>query len=220
MVNPTRIYLVRHAKPLGGENLVYDDDITLDPATPAQHFAATAAKLPDGAVWGHSGAVRAAMTMDALLAYKQAPIVNSNQALVIHGLVEQRWGTWFGKHHADLLGDSAFVQISKRRDEWADLAPPAARGLPSESFNMFATRVGQHLDRAADLVEHLAGAAPPVGVFACHGGTQRAALMHAEKMPAEVVIGQKFPHLGVLVLERDSQRRWHVVQRPGDISPR
>lgn len=210
MPTPFNLYLVRHA-PVAQPGVVYGNDMPIAADTPVSRFTAAAALLPDGAHWGHTGAVRTMQTMSSLMVHKSPSEIRIADILLGYGhLIEQAWGDWTGRSHKDLRTDPLFNQLSRREDGWENIPPPASIGRASESFNQFASRIRLGLDE-------LAGHGQRMGahdmVMVAHGGTQRAAFMSTTGSAADVAMLLRWPHLGVMKLRHDGER-WRTLSLP------
>ncbi len=195
----TRFWLVRHA--LVEENargrLYGVQDVSLCPESLVAQVAmyqALARRLPADAAWYVTPLSRTRRTLDAIAAWREAPI----RPDVENGLLEQDLGEWAGLRHAELPA-RLFRPAHPFWPLAADEAPPGG-----ESFDAVCRRVGRALDRLAH--GHRGGEVVAVS----HGGAIRAAVAHAIGITGEQALRFSVQNLSVTVIERH-EAAWRVV---------
>jgi len=202
MSRVTRWWWVRHAPVVGVDGIIYGaDDVACD-VSDAAGFRLLAGTLPGDAVWVTSHLSRTIKTARAIAeAGLQFP-----EPMVERDLAEQNFGDWQGKtwdqmREIDPLAHDAF---------WQD--PTRARPPGGESF-------ADQIRRTATVIERITAAHEGGDIVAvAHGGTIRAAVVHALGLAPEQGMAITVGTLSVSVLEHVKDRllrgrggAWRVV---------
>jgi len=168
MTDSTQWWWVRHAPVINQQGKLYGSaDVDCD-VTDRASFKGLASILPADAFWMTSHLSRTHKTTNAILGEglkAPKPVQETN-------LGEQFFGDWQGLSWNEMEG----LQPDVYKSFWqspADNAPPGG-----ESFADQIERVGRVIDRVNDI-----NTGPDIVVVA-HGGTIRAAIAHALKLPA------------------------------------
>lgn len=173
MSTTTRWWWIRHA-PVESGGLIYgQDDLAADCSDPAP-FRWLAGVLPRNALWVVTPLQRTRQTAEAIQAHRPgATEAGFSRLHVEGGFVEQHFGDWQGRSHAELE--------ALRDGEWHRfwLAPADTRPPGGESFTEVAERVAHTVERLS--ADH----AGRDIVTIAHGGSIRAAVAHALSLEPE-----------------------------------
>ncbi len=199
MMEPTRIWLIRHA--LVDENaraILYGTmDVELCPATlieQAPMYRALAERLPRPATWVVTPLSRTSRTAAAIFAAGYPP----QELTVDPGLIEQHLGEWQGLVHAEL--PARLVQ--PKHPFW----PLAGTERPpgGETFEEMILRVGPAIESLA--TRHMGQDVVAVS----HGGAIRAAVAHCLRIAADNALHLSIQNLSLTRLERHPDG-WRVI---------
>ena len=170
----TRWWWVRHAPVDSGGRIYGADDVDADCSNPS-HFRGLAARLPEPAVWITSHLRRTHQTAQAIFEQRgeRADPARLNQ---VPQLAEQSFGDWQGLTYAEL------ERTRGKGMETFWLSPAHETPPNGESFATMVERVTGAVRR---LTEEHRGADI---VAVTHGGTIRAALALALKLPPAQVL--------------------------------
>jgi len=191
-----RLFLVRHAlvEPAARAILYGNMDVPLcDAALQAEAalYRWLAARLPRPARWVATPLARTRATAAAIFAagYPEAPLA------VEPGLAEQHLGEWQGITHEALT--------ERLREPPHPFWPHAAEERPPGGESLADVR-----DRVGPVIERLA---EPGGdaVVVAHGGTIRAAIMHAMELTAQQALAFSVQNLSLTTLEKHGAH-WRV----------
>ena len=186
-----RWWLVRHAPVINPGGAIYGRlDLDCD-VTDLARVGATAARLPQSALWLVSPLRRTHQTARAIGGQPEALIQEPD-------LIEQDFGDWQGMSHDQIAAE----RPDENRRFWlapADLAPPGG-----ESFADLCARVGPMLERRSDA----RGKGDIVAV--CHSGIIRAAVAHALDLSPAIALRIKVDTLSLTSIERYPDGAWAV----------
>ena len=196
MTAVTRWWWIRHAPVDAGGRIYGQDDLVADCSDPAP-FRWLAEVLPRNAVWVVTQLRRTHQTAAAIQAHwpdAGAPVPVPPQ--VEAGFVEQHFGDWQGRSHAEL------EEI--RDGEWHRfwLAPADTRPPGGESFAEVVARVGEGIARLS--AEH----AGRDIVAIAHGGSIRAAVALALGLDPEKALALSVDNCSLTRLD-------HIAGAPG-----
>ena len=207
----TRWWWIRHAPvTTDGGRLYGQRDMTADVSDEGA-FRALAAGLPEGAVWITTHLQRTRQTASAI---RNAGLDEGEPAIVPE-LVEQGFGEWQGQLRSELFADQFRFPGFWHPPIWD--APPGG-----ESFEDLSKRV------VAAVARLTAAHAGRDIIAVTHGGTIRAAVAHALRLPLDAAHGLVFENLSVTRVEHyaDPQsgrvvwRTPHINLPPTAVAPR
>lgn len=207
----TRWWWIRHAPvTTDGGRLYGQRDMPAD-VSDADAFQALAAGLPEGAIWITTHLQRTRQTATAI----RESGLDGGEPFIVPELVEQGFGEWQGQLRSELFAEQFRFPGFWRPPIWD--APPGG-----ESFADLAKRVTAAVTKLT--AEH----AGRDIVAITHGGTIRAALAHALKLPLDTAHALVFENLGVTRVEHyadpdSGQVVWrapHINLPPAALVPR
>ncbi|KZD12790.1 histidine phosphatase family protein [Oceanibaculum pacificum] len=201
----TRWWWIRHAPVTSDGGRVYGaSDLPADCSDRAA-FEGLARHLPQEAVWVTSHLMRTHQTMDAIgAAGYPLPAEESPRNIEID-LGEQSFGELQGRSRQEIFATNEF----QRHRFWlsaVDVVPPGG-----ESFEQLIGRVVPVVERLTQTY-HLKDV-----ICVAHGGTIRAALSHALRIPAASALHFRIDNLSVTRLDHHAPDRlwpdpdWQVV---------
>lgn len=192
----TRWWWVRHAPVAAAPGVIAGQlDLPAD-LSDRDGLAALAPRLPADAVWLVTPLRRTRETAQALLALRGDGAAPAPALVAEPELMEQHFGAWQGRTHADLSGEPG---VDRFWEAPARAAPPGG-----ESFAAVADRVGRAVDRLSAL-----HAGRDI-VAVAHAGAIRAAVGHALSLTPESMLALCADCLHLSRLDRVAGT-WRVV---------
>ncbi len=204
----TRWWWVRHAPVPDGGRIYGQGDLDCD-CSKTSVFSAVAASLPDDAVWVTSSLKRTHQTAAAIIAAsagRHAPEVMAGYP----ELAEQHFGDWQGQHRDEFRKTRGITPMSF----W--LTKDDERAPNGESFPDLVNRVSPVI---SDLTQAHAGRNI---IAVTHGGTIRAAIQHALRVPGSTAHAFIIDNCSITVLDhlRDQAKPGADVWRVSAVNHR
>lgn len=187
----TRLWLVRHPKPVGVDGLCYGRlDVAVDAFDVDRVASRLATELPEGAALRSSPAGRCRSLAEAVLARRSDLRLLGSFAW----LAEMDFGQWEGKSWVDIPP----ADLRAWTDDFADYRV----GGTGESVRMFLARVGQGLEavsaRSLEAASaHSPGQAAAVEVWITHAGVMRAVHWLSEAGPCQMPSAAQWPAMSL-----------------------
>jgi alpha-ribazole phosphatase len=198
----TRWWWVRHAPVPDGGRIYGQGDLDCD-CSETRVFDAVARMLPDNAQWVTSSLKRTHQTAAAIIAASNGRHAPSDLPR-FHDFAEQHFGDWQGQVREDMRKAHGITPMTF----W--LTQGDAKAPNGESFPDLVARTTPVID---DLTRRHAGRDI---VSVTHGGTIRAAIQHALRVPTHVAHAFTIDNCSVTMLEHlDDGRGRHVWRSQG-----